>query len=60
MGIGEQNTPICQRVEVWGIHIERLAVQLSGSPVIEVINGHKQDIGSTGTEAKGQGLKENE
>ena len=60
VGVSKQYPFSRQRVEVGRIHIERLTVQLSGSPVIEVINRHKQDIGSTGTEAKEQGLKENE
>ena len=46
MGIGEKNTPICQRIEVWGIHLEWCSVQLSGPPVIKIINGDKEDVWS--------------
>ena len=44
MGVGEQNTPICQRVEVRGIHLERRTVQLGGTPVIKIINGDEEDV----------------
>ena len=44
MGIGEQNTPICQRVEVRGIHLERRTIQLSGPPIVKIINGDEEDV----------------
>lgn len=53
MGIGEQNTPICQRVEVRGIHLKRRTVQLGGPPIIEVIDGYEEDVWSVLSLPKG-------
>ena len=44
MGVGEQNAPICLRVEVRGIHLERRTIQLGGTPVIKIINGDEEYI----------------
>ena len=44
VGVVEQYPFSRQRVEVRCIHIERLTVELTRTPIIEIVNGDEEDV----------------
>ena len=44
MSVGEKNTTPSEPIEIWRLDIERLTLELTRPPIIEIVNGNEEDV----------------
>ena len=42
MSVGKQGPPLCQRVDIWGLHL-RMAIQ-TAHPIIQIIDRNEENV----------------